>query len=180
MTEPVCWSPAIFVTVAGAGATVSTAVPVTVPAEARIVADPLATAVATPEEASMVATAVARLLQLTLCPAMVFPSWSRTVAVNWLVSPRAVIVAVLGEITTVVGTGGEVESPGQAYRNGTRRATANLAFLMTTRSLDGEGDRHDPVRLSSKIVRASGRGLPSRAPEEHACMQGGFRAPGGG
>ena len=85
-------------------ATVTAAVPDAWPADAVIVALPFAAAVTSPD-ASTGATDTSLLVHATAAPAITCPNWSRTSAVNRVVSPRADIALELGLTATVVATG---------------------------------------------------------------------------
>ena len=85
-------------------ATVTAAVPDTEPDVAVIVALPFAVAVATPA-ASTLATEASLVAHAADAPAITWPFWSRTSAVNRVVSSRAVSVAEAGLTVTVVATG---------------------------------------------------------------------------
>ena len=92
MTVPTSW------------ATVTAAVPETVPDLAAIEVAPLPTAVTSPP-ASTVATSVSLLDHDTATPTITRPIWSRTSAAICSVCPRAVNTTVSGVTETVVGTG---------------------------------------------------------------------------
>ena len=118
------------VTAAATCATITEAVPLAAPEIAVIVAEPLPAAVTSPFVLT-VATASALDDQATAAPAMAFPFWSSTEAVNWAVSPSDESEAVAGDTWTVVATGsgsggGAVvsSSPHESVVNATSNADA--------------------------------------------------------
>ena len=86
-------------------ATVTAAVPEADPAVAVMVVFPVPAAVTCPES-STAATEASLLVHVTATPVITCPFWSRTSAVNRVVSPKEVSVAEAGLTATVVATGG--------------------------------------------------------------------------
>jgi hypothetical protein len=102
-TEALAGDTITVVTTGGAAVTVIVAAPVLPEDVAVIVAEPAATAVTTPL-ALTVAIEALLVDQVTVCPVIVFPFWSFTVALTEAVPPTTTEL-LAGETVTVVATG---------------------------------------------------------------------------
>ncbi len=100
-----------------------------------MVADPCPVTVTSPE-ADTVATSVKEDDQVTAAPTISFPSSSMTRAVNWMVNPTTLELAIEGVTSTLDGTGGSAQL--QSTVRAKRQNTVEARVMTSPRAFPAE------------------------------------------
>lgn len=138
----------------GGTATVIAAVPDTVPDVAVTVAEPLATAVTSPD-ALAVATPEADEVQVNVVPAIVLPFASLPVAVSCCVAPMAVSVTGVGVTVTVVRVAVFPTGPGAAAWSAQEAMPTESRAADRTNAPGRKSGQAWRIRDMSRILRAA-------------------------